>query len=129
MSIDAASGVVPGWTLGWRMQRALSYADLTTIQVAEAMGVSRTTVSRWLNDAATPKRAFLIQLSLMTRVSLEWLETGKVPRPDGPDGGLEECAIRDSNPKPAAWEDTALTSSVARRTGTVSRFPVRPAAA
>ena len=123
-------GVIPETTQGWRLQMALGHAEMTAQAMAEALGVHRGTIARWMHDeGAPPKRAYVMQWALATGTNAYWLETGKVPRPDGPDGGLEECAIRDSNPKPAAWEDTALTSSVARRTGTVSRFPVRPAAA
>ena len=45
MSIDAASGVVPGWTLGWRMQRALSYSfrGVACASLAQCANLSRMT--------------------------------------------------------------------------------------
>lgn len=129
MSMQTETGMIPEWTRGDRLRKARTLTGMTTRAFAEQIGVSPQTVSNAENDHHNVRKIVINAWALATGVPAEWLETGKVPRPDGPDGGLEECAIRDSNPKPAAWEDTALTSSVARRTGTVSRFPVRPAAA
>lgn len=103
MSINPAQGFIPEWTLGWRMQRAMGHAGMTTLEIAEAMDLSRTTVSRWMNDATKPKRAFLMQFALVTGTNLEWLETGNAPQPDGPEGveGDDGCTRRDSNSQPS----------------------------
>lgn len=127
--IESAGLRIPEFDTPDRLRKAREFAGLDQTELAARMGVSRGTISNTERGLVEPRRITLVAWSMATGVPVEWLETGKVPRPDGPDGGLEECAIRDSNPKPAAWEDTALTSSVARRAGTVSRFPVRPAAA
>lgn len=104
MSIDPGTqGYVPTWTLGWRMQRAMAHAGMNAGDVADAMGVNRTTISRWINDTTTPKRAFIWQFALLTRTNREWLETGNAPQPDGPEGvdGDDGCTRRDSNSQPS----------------------------
>ena len=45
--------------------------------MADSLGVSRATVSRWMHDrGAAPKRAYLMQWALITGVPVEWLTTG-----------------------------------------------------
>ena len=79
MSEIAQTGIVPDWTLGWRMQRALAHADVSVEQMGEELGVSRSTVSRWLNDRGGPPRIGYLKLwALRTGVPLEWLVTGGV---------------------------------------------------
>ena len=98
---------VPDWTLGWRLQRSLSYADVSVGRMCEVLGVSRSTLSRWMHDQGqAPKAAFLKQWALATGVSYAWLETGKDPRPDGgPNGGItDQRTRRDSNPQPSDQE-------------------------
>lgn len=69
---------IPEWTLGWRLQRALTHADIQTDQMAAELGVSRSTVSRWLNDrGSAPKIAYLKVWALRTGVPLEWLTGGE----------------------------------------------------
>jgi transcriptional regulator with XRE-family HTH domain len=68
------AGVVPEWTLGWRMQRALKHAEISVEAIAEELGVSRSSVSRWLNDrGAPPRAAYLKMWALRTGVPYEWL--------------------------------------------------------
>lgn len=72
--------MIPQWTLGWRLQRALNHAGMQTDQMATELGVSRATVSRWLNDhGAAPKIAYLKVWALRCGVPLEWLLTGRDP--------------------------------------------------
>lgn len=92
---------VPALTLGWRMKMALG--DDSVQEMANYLGVSRATLSRWMADkGAPPKRAYLMQWALRTNVPLVWLETGETPTGPGPDGGLEdERARRYSKPQPS----------------------------
>lgn len=113
---------IPPLTLGWRLQMSLDYAGISTQQMADELGVVRSTVSRWMHDnGAPPRDGFLRLWALRTGVPYEWLRdgvassgdpagpdrgpglsavNGKRPRRPVADGG-EECAIRDSNAEPA----------------------------
>lgn len=51
---------VPQLTLGWRLKMALG--DMKVQDMADALGVNRATVGRWMADkGAPPKRAYLLQ--------------------------------------------------------------------
>lgn len=82
---------VPTWTLGWRLQRALSFAGLSVEQMAEELGASRSSLSRWMNDRGSPPKAAYVKLwALRCGVPYEWLIHG--------DEGLPRV---DSNHQPA----------------------------
>lgn len=79
---------IPEWTLGWRMQRALAHADVSVQQMADELGMARSSLSRWLNDHGTPPRAAFVKMwALRTGVPYEWLVTGTVPQPNPDDHG------------------------------------------
>lgn len=83
--------VIPEWTLGWRMQRAMAHAGLQTAEIADEIGVSRSTVSRWINDNGTPPRAGFVKLwAMRCGVPYEWLVSGDVPttHPDDHGSGM-----------------------------------------
>ena len=96
-------GVVPTWDLGDRLAKALRVAGLTNSEMAEYLGVSRNTVSNYINAHTRIDRRTRMLWAMRTGVPLEWLETGQTPAGQQPDGGSQqsECAIRDSNPEPA----------------------------
>ena len=76
---EQPDGDIPEWTLGWRLQRALAHAGVSVEEMADEIGVSRSTVSRWLNDRGTPPRIGYVKLwALRTGCSLEWV-LGWVP--------------------------------------------------
>lgn len=71
MSQDVAPGRIPILTLGWRLQ--LSLGDMKVQAMADALGVTRTTVSRWMHDVgAPPRRAYVLQWALITGVDAGW---------------------------------------------------------
>ena len=79
MSEMPDGGDIPEWTLGWRLQRALAHAGVSVEEMADEIGVSRSTVSRWLNDRGTPPRIGYLKLwALRTGVSWEWV-LGRIP--------------------------------------------------
>lgn len=89
--------MIPEWTLGWRLRRSLAQAGIATEQMAEEIGVSRTTVSSWLNDrGAQPRIGYLKLWAMHCGVPLNWLLTGAEVRRPGScpsaDGGLGVAA-------------------------------------
>jgi transcriptional regulator with XRE-family HTH domain len=75
---------VPEWTLGWRLQRSLAHAEMLTEQMADELGVSRSTVSRWLNGHGAPPRIGYLKLwAMRCGVPLDWLVNGDDVRRPG----------------------------------------------
>jgi transcriptional regulator with XRE-family HTH domain len=88
---------VPPITLGWRLKIALSHGGIKAEHMADALDVSRQTVSRWMSDkGAPPKRVYLKEWAEATGVPLQWLETGAepciTPPPNGGKGGRKTSA-------------------------------------
>lgn len=81
-----AGGRVPELTLGWRLRLAIDTAGISVQDMADQLGYSRSTISRWLNDQDVPRAAVMAQWSLLTGVSPVWLRDGVEP-PSPPDGG------------------------------------------
>ena len=76
MTTNATNEHVPEITLGWRLQIALAHAGMGHQQMADILGVSRSTISRWLHDeGARPRAAFLKQWALACGVPFEWLDS------------------------------------------------------
>jgi transcriptional regulator with XRE-family HTH domain len=74
MSEMTQTAVVPDWTLGWRLKRALAHADLTIEEMAAELGVSRSTISGWINEhGAEPRIGYLKLWAMRTGVPFEWL--------------------------------------------------------
>lgn len=67
---------IPQWTLRWRLQRALAHGGVSIEEMAAELGVSRQTVSRWLNEHGQPRAGFLKLWAMRCGVSYEWLATG-----------------------------------------------------
>ena len=66
---------IPALTLGWRMKMALGHGSVQ--DMADHLGVSRATISRWMSDkGAPPARAYLLQWALQTNVPVDWLLHG-----------------------------------------------------
>lgn len=99
-----------------RMRRALRISGLGVQEMAEYLGVARTSVSNWINGRIVPSRQTLRLWSIRTGVPLEWLEAGRAPvSPD--DGGPET----ETNTPPASrhartgvWSESAGLHLLAR---------------
>jgi len=87
-----AQGTVPEWTLGDRMGKALDHAGIGMQEMADYLGVSRTSVSNWIHGRIVPGRQTLLLWSMRTGVDLDWITRGNattgwfpasVPQPRG----------------------------------------------
>jgi transcriptional regulator with XRE-family HTH domain len=67
-----------------RLGKALSVAGVPSNDMADYLGISRTTISNYINGRTEPKKQTLRLWAVRTGVPLEWLETGHL---DGEDGG------------------------------------------
>ena len=85
MTIAMGTGRIPEWSLGDRVRKAREWAELDQVQLAEATGISRTTISNYERDATAASRA--------TGVDIRWLR-------GEPFGGGEELPGLDSNQEP-----------------------------
>jgi transcriptional regulator with XRE-family HTH domain len=95
-------GMIPEFDKADRLKKAITVSGVPVGEMAEYLGVRQETLSRYLNGRSVAPLAVVRLIAMRTGVPFEWLETGKSPRPDDPDGG-EVCAIRDSNPEPAEF--------------------------
>ena len=82
----AAHGLVPGWTLQDRLRKARDVAGMDQQQLADAMGVSRRTITNSEQGHVTVRTITVRAWALATGVDPAWLETGIEPS-DGPDDG------------------------------------------
>jgi len=114
---------IPPWTLGWRLQRALSWADMTTEEMGYELGVARSTVSRWCNDKGHPTRGYLKLWAQRTRVPLNWLLQGDSVLPRGESNSQPAGLSTDPRPFGAA-EKLAMRKAISIRLPAVDRSAV-----
>lgn len=77
---------VPQWSLSDRVRKAREVAGMKQAELAETIGMARTSLARIEQGKVEPRRTSLIAIAFATRVPLEWLENGETPAGD-PDGG------------------------------------------
>lgn len=94
MAIEQPGGV-PEWDLPDRMRKALRHAQIETQEMARYLGVSRTSVSNWVNGHNRPSRPALRLWALRCGVPYEWLAEGVNP-------GRESGNLRSRTPLRAA---------------------------
>lgn len=75
------SGSVPEWDTADRMRKALRVADIGVQEIADYLGVSRNTVSTWINGRITPSLQTLRLWALRCGVDFEWLAADEIGRP------------------------------------------------
>jgi transcriptional regulator with XRE-family HTH domain len=73
MSMQTISTEVPEFDEADRLRKALRVADVPVQDMAEYLGVSRNTVSRWINGTVEPKAGILRAWSQRTGVDYQWL--------------------------------------------------------
>lgn len=67
---------IPTWTLGDRLAKALDISNVTVQEMADELGVSRTTVSNYMHGRTHPSRSVGRIWALRTGVPFAWLITG-----------------------------------------------------
>jgi DNA-binding XRE family transcriptional regulator len=73
---------VTGLSLAKRLRAARLLADLEQAELAELIGVARTTVSNWESGRTEPSATYFVRWANATGQPLEWLAEGVV-RPEG----------------------------------------------
>ena len=121
MTLFSMTAVIPEWDLADRMRKSLRESEFSAGEMAEYLGVGRTTVSTWLNGHVEPRLQTLRLWALRTGVPFEWLcdghpgvrQAAQLARAtdlypelradyDGEQtSDSAECAARDLNPQPA----------------------------
>lgn len=81
MSELSAGGAVPEWDLADRMRKALRQAHVSVADIAEYLGVTRGTVSTWINGRIAPSTQTLRLWALRCGVDYEWLRGDSPPHP------------------------------------------------
>ena len=68
---------IPEWTLPWRLQRSLAHGSVSIDGMAAELGVSRQSVSRWLNGHGQPRIGYLKLWAMRCGVPFSWLTEGE----------------------------------------------------
>ena len=63
-------------SIGERISKLRKQQNISQVQIANALGVSRQAVSKWENDLAAPDTIKLIQLADLLNTDSEYLATG-----------------------------------------------------
>lgn len=107
------TGQVPQWTLTDRLRKSREYAHLSQQQLADAIGISRNSVSNYESGTTSPRQIVLNAWAMATGSSLVWLQTGETPASDeDPDGG----AVRHQGFEPRTrWFGASQSASGMRR--------------
>ena len=86
MTDTAQVSVAPVIEVRHRMRIAMEHAGLKPHDMADALDVAPTTVSRYLNGSVNTTRAVIMAWGMRTGVSWRWILTGQIPEtPDGRD--------------------------------------------
>lgn len=78
MSTEQISVGVPEFDRADRMRKALRASGVGVQEMADYLGVSRGTISTWINGRIEPGKQSVRLWAIRTGVPYEWLETGTV---------------------------------------------------
>ena len=73
MSEQPDEVTAPAWDVADRMRKALRSADISVQAMSAYLGVSRTSVSNWINGRVEPSLQTVRLWALRTGVPYEWL--------------------------------------------------------
>ncbi len=71
-----------------RLAKALDVANVSSIEMADYLGVSRTTISNYTSGRTPVKKQTLRLWAMRTGIPLVWIETGEFGDDDPGDGGI-----------------------------------------
>lgn len=77
-------------TLGEKLTKLRKENNYTQEQLADILGVSRQSVSKWESDVAYPETEKLIKLGKLYECSMDYLLKDKIETPEKPVGGAAE---------------------------------------
>lgn len=83
MSEQTSSARVPRFTLADRLRKSREWAGLEQSELAERIGLGRTTIGNYERGVTPAKRPLLLSWAIATGVPLEWLRDG-IEGNDGP---------------------------------------------
>lgn len=87
-----------------RLDKALRLSGVTGREMADYLGITPSTVSRYINGKADVPLQTVRLWALRTGVPFRWLQTGETPAGDDPDGG-KKLPLLDSNQQPFGYTD------------------------
>ena len=70
------------WDLADRLRKSLRVSGVPVHDMADSLGVSRNTVSNWINGRGIPGHQQLVVWAAITDAPACWLETGVPPAVD-----------------------------------------------
>lgn len=124
MSVQSAAGIIPTFTIYDRLRKAREVSGLDQAALADAIGVTRASVSAYeTGRVAKPRKIVLNAWALATGVPVQWLETGVAPVPGddgapaggtGAGGGSRDWTRTNNRPVTRlCWSDGVGSSRVA----------------
>ena len=85
MNTETRLGTVPEWTIPDRLRKARELTGLDQSEFANALGVSRGTVSNYERGSRVYRRPVLLAWAMCAGVPMEWLQgEQESPRPASP---------------------------------------------
>lgn len=71
--VNETDGLIPEWTLGDRLRKAREHAGLKQAELAQIIGIARSSVVSYESDRTAPSRPVVLSWSLATGVPAEWV--------------------------------------------------------
>ncbi|WP_349867067.1 helix-turn-helix transcriptional regulator [Leifsonia sp. WHRI 6310E] len=102
MTMTNPSTALLEWDTADRIRKAMRVRDMGSQELADALYVSRNTISNWIGGRTTPAGPAMLGLASVLDVPLEWLKTGKAP--SGDEAMTDESRPWESNPRPSHYE-------------------------
>jgi transcriptional regulator with XRE-family HTH domain len=97
------SGTVPVWTTPDRLRKAREQSGLDQSEFADAIGVSRGTVSNYERGSSVYRRPVQLAWAMCSGVPLEWLLTGQQSAPHPSESDEGQAVRREGLEPPTRW--------------------------